>query len=100
MVSVLIEKLLENDSQLTLLLTNSGIYEVKKMEPSKRNKINIKSIVMICLFLAVTGILVLGYYCQDQVSEFNHRNEWINLFCSVILINIYLISLSIFTIQC
>jgi hypothetical protein len=78
MVSVLIEKLLENDSQLTLLLTNSGIYEVKKMEPSKRNKINIKSIVMICLFLAVTGILVLGYYCQDQVSEFNHRNEWIN----------------------
>jgi hypothetical protein len=66
MVSVLIEKLLDTDNNY-LLLTNSGnIYEVKKME---RKSFRIKyRFVLFCLVLAVFGIIVLGYYCQDQVS--------------------------------
>lgn len=41
----------------------SGVYEIKKMEPRKR----LRSIALICLILAVAGIIGFGYFCPDQV---------------------------------
>lgn len=51
------------DSDFALLLP-SGTYEIKKMEPRRR----LRSIVFICLMLAVAGIIGFGYFCPDQVS--------------------------------
>lgn len=51
------------DSDFALLLP-SGTYEIKKMEPRRR----IRSIVFICLVLAIAGIIGFGYFCPDQVS--------------------------------
>lgn len=51
------------DSDFALLLP-SGAYEIKKMEPRRR----LRSIVFICLMLAVAGIIGFGYFCPDQVS--------------------------------
>lgn len=50
------------DSDFALLLP-SGAYEIKKMEPRRR----LRSIVFICLMLAVAGIIGFGYFCPDQV---------------------------------
>lgn len=50
------------DSDFALLLP-SGAYEIKKMEPRRR----LRSIVFICLTLAVAGIIGFGYFCPDQV---------------------------------
>lgn len=50
------------DSDFALLLP-SGAYEIKKMEPRRR----LRSIVFICLVLAVAGIIGFGYFCPDQV---------------------------------
>lgn len=50
------------DSDFTLLLP-TGIYEIKKMEPRRR----LRSIVLICVVLAVSGIIGFGYFCPDQV---------------------------------
>lgn len=52
------------DSDFALLLP-SGAYEIKKMEPRRR----LRSIVFICLMLAVAGIIGFGYFCPDQVSR-------------------------------
>lgn len=51
------------DSDFALLLP-SGAYEIKKMEPRRR----LRSIVFICLTLAVAGIIGFGYFCPDQVN--------------------------------
>lgn len=51
------------DSDFALLLP-SGAYEIKKMEPRRR----LRSIVFICLMLAIAGIIGFGYFCPDQVS--------------------------------
>lgn len=53
------------DSDFALLLP-SGVYEIKKMEPRPK----LRSIIAICLVLAVAGIIGFGYFCPDQV-----RNE-------------------------
>lgn len=53
------------DSDLTLLLS-SGVYEIKKMEPRWRLR---RPIIVVCLFLAIAGIIGFGYYCPDQVSK-------------------------------
>lgn len=52
------------DSDFALLLP-SGAYEIKKMEPRHR----LRSIVFICLMLAVAGIIGFGYFCPDQVNK-------------------------------
>lgn len=52
------------DSDFTLLLP-TGIYEIKKMEPRRR----LRSIVLICVVLAVSGIIGFGYFCPDQVCD-------------------------------
>lgn len=54
------------DSDFALLLP-SGIYEIKKMEPRRR----LRSTVLICLILAIAGIIGFGYFCPDQVSCIN-----------------------------
>lgn len=54
------------DSDFALLLP-SGAYEIKKMEPRHR----LRSIVFICLMLAVAGIIGFGYFCPDQVKHSN-----------------------------
>lgn len=51
------------DSDFALLLP-SGTYEIKKMEPRRR----LRSVVFICLALAIAGIIGFGYFCPDQVS--------------------------------
>lgn len=55
------------DSDFALLLP-SGVYEIKKMEPRRTR---LRSIVLVCLFLAVAGIIGFGYFCPDQVSLYN-----------------------------
>lgn len=50
------------DSDFALLLP-SGIYEIKKMEPRPK----LRSIIIICMILAVAGIIGFGYFCPDQV---------------------------------
>ena len=50
------------DSDFALLLP-SGVYEIKKMEPRSR----LRSIIFICMILALAGIFGFGYFCPDQV---------------------------------
>lgn len=50
------------DSDFAVFLP-SGVYEIKKMEPRRR----LRSIALICLVLAVAGIIGFGYFCPDQV---------------------------------
>lgn len=52
------------DSDFALLLP-SGAYEIKKMEPRRR----LRSIIFVCLTLAVAGIIGFGYFCPDQVRD-------------------------------
>lgn len=51
------------DSDFAVFLP-SGVYEIKKMEPRRR----LRSIALICLVLAVAGIIGFGYFCPDQVT--------------------------------
>lgn len=55
------------DSDFALLLPN-GIYEIKQMEPRSK----LKSVVYLCILLAVSGIIGFGYFCPDQVSWLVH----------------------------
>lgn len=52
------------DSDFALLLPG-GVYEIKKMEPRSR----IRSIILVCMILAVAGIIGFGYFCPDQVQS-------------------------------
>lgn len=56
------------DSGFALLLP-SGVYEIKKMQPRRR----LKYIVLICVTLAVAGIIGFGYFCPDQVCALTKR---------------------------
>lgn len=47
----------------------SGVYEIKKMEPRRR----LRSIALICLILAIAGIIGFGYFCPDQVNWFTEH---------------------------
>lgn len=58
------------DSVFGLHLTE-GVYEIKKMETRSRSRL--RSVIMICLFLAVAGIVGFGYFCNDQVSNNNNN---------------------------
>lgn len=59
------------DSVFGLHLTE-GVYEIKRMETRSRSRL--RSVIMICLFLAVAGIVGFGYFCNDQVSNNNNIN--------------------------
>lgn len=50
------------DSDFALFLPN-GIYEIKPMEPRSK----LRSVIIMCIFLAVSGIIGFGYFCPDQV---------------------------------
>ena len=43
-----------------------GVYEIKRMEPRSSR---LRSVILICLVLAVSGIIGFGYFCNDQVRE-------------------------------
>lgn len=64
MVSVDMQKSVSVQVGDFALLLPSGVYEIKKMEPRSR----LRSIILICLFLAIFGIVGFGYFCPDQVS--------------------------------
>lgn len=64
MVSVDMQKSVSVQVGDFALLLPSGVYEIKKMEPRSK----LRSIILICLFLAIFGIVGLGYFCPDQVS--------------------------------
>lgn len=51
------------DSDFALLLPG-GIYEIKKMEPRPK----IRTIIVFCVILAISGIIGFGYFCPDQVK--------------------------------
>ncbi|CAO1443550.1 unnamed protein product [Diamesa tonsa] len=60
---------------LILLLNPSGIYEerfIKKMDGSKKQKI--RTIVFICLVLAISGIIGFGYFCNDKVCALSKKD--------------------------
>lgn len=46
-----------------------GVYEIKRMET--RSKSRLRSVILICLALAVSGIIGFGYFCNDQVITQN-----------------------------
>lgn len=50
------------DSDIALLLPN-GVYEIKQMEPRSR----LRSVALLCILLAVSGIVGFGYFCPDKV---------------------------------
>ncbi|RZF43969.1 hypothetical protein LSTR_LSTR014745 [Laodelphax striatellus] len=52
------------DSDFSLFLRESITYEIK-ME--SRSKSKLRSFVMICIFLALSGIIYFGYFCSEQV---------------------------------
>lgn len=53
------------DSVFGLNLTE-GVYEIKRMETRSSR---LRSVILICLFLAIAGIVGFGYFCNDQVSS-------------------------------
>lgn len=57
------------DSDFALLLPG-GVYEIKKMESRSR----LRSIIAVCLILAVAGIIGFGYFCPDQVCALTKRD--------------------------
>lgn len=58
------------DSDFALLLPG-GVYEIKKMEARSR----LRSIICICMMLAVAGIIGFGYFCPDQVGVRDKRER-------------------------
>lgn len=56
------------DSDFALFLPN-GIYEIKPMEPRSK----LRSVIIMCIFLAVSGIIGFGYFCPDQVCALSTR---------------------------
>lgn len=67
------------DSDFALLLPG-GVYEIKKMEPRPK----IRTIIVFCVVLAISGIIGFGYFCPDQVkmgslSGAAHRASRINV---------------------
>lgn len=55
------------DSDIALLLPN-GVYEIKQMEPKSSR---LRKIALLCIFLALIGIVGFGYFCPDKVRIVN-----------------------------
>lgn len=65
------------DSDFTQLLRESVAYEIK-ME--SRSKSRLRSFILICLVLAVSGIVYVGYFCPDHVCALTSREpSWADL---------------------
>lgn len=66
------------DSDFALLLPG-GVYEIKKMTTllgetrTGSGASRLRSIVFVCLFLALAGIVGFGYFCPDQVCALTKR---------------------------
>lgn len=62
------------DSDFSVLLRESVTYEFK-ME--SRSKSKLRSFVLICILLAVSGIVYFGYFCSDQVCALTpQKTTW------------------------
>lgn len=59
------------DSVFGLHLTE-GVYEIKRMEPRSSR---LRSVILICLLLAVAGIVGFGYFCNEQVNRIRIRQH-------------------------
>lgn len=65
------------DSELALLLRESLAYEIK-ME--SRSKTKLRGFILVCLLLAVSGIVYVGYFCPDHVCALTSREpSWTEL---------------------
>lgn len=62
-----VEVQVDNDFALFL---PGGVYEIKKMEPRRR----LRTIALVCMILAVAGIIGFGYFCPDQVCALTKRD--------------------------
>lgn len=62
------------DSDLALHLPY-GVYVIKKMEPRSR----VRKIIVVCLVLAIAGIVGFGYFCQDRVSRLRNSHSTMSL---------------------
>ncbi|XP_059621082.1 heparan-sulfate 6-O-sulfotransferase 2 [Phlebotomus argentipes] len=51
------------------LILPEGLYEITKMEPRSRQR----SIVIACVFLAIAGMVIFGYFCNDQVCALTKK---------------------------
>lgn len=58
------------DSDFALLLRESLTYEIK-MESKSKSKL--RGFILICLLLAVSGIVYVGYFCPDHVCALTSR---------------------------
>lgn len=62
------------DSDFSMLLRESVTYEIK-ME--SRSKSRLRNFVMICIMLAISGIVYFGYFCSDQVCALTtQKTSW------------------------
>ncbi|XP_046668952.1 heparan-sulfate 6-O-sulfotransferase 1 [Homalodisca vitripennis] len=62
------------DSDFSVLLRESLTYEIK-ME--SRSKSRLRNFVMICIMLALSGIVYFGYFCSDQVCALTtQKSSW------------------------
>ncbi|GLG99977.1 hypothetical protein R5R35_000458 [Gryllus longicercus] len=58
------------DSDFQVFLRESVTYEIK-ME--SRSSSRLRSVVLICVLLAISGIVYVGYFCPDQVCALTSR---------------------------
>lgn len=61
------------ESDLAALLVRESVTFEIKMESRSRSKF--RGIVLMCLILAVSGIIYLGYFCPDQVCALTSSRE-------------------------
>ena len=72
-----VEVQVELDSDFALLLRDPLTYEIK-ME--SRSKSKLRGFILVCLVLAVSGIVYVGYFCPDHVCALTSREpSWTDL---------------------
>ncbi|XP_047363376.1 heparan-sulfate 6-O-sulfotransferase 2 isoform X2 [Vespa velutina] len=64
----------EGVSDLTILVPDDFFDKSGTME-SRTRRSRLRSVVGICLFLALTGIVYLGYFCPDHVCALTNRQD-------------------------
>lgn len=64
----------EGVSDLTILVPDD-IFDKSGTMESRARRNRLRSVVGICLFLALTGIVYLGYFCPDHVCALTNRQD-------------------------
>lgn len=64
----------EGVSDLTILVPDDFFDKSGTME-SRPRRSRLRSVVGICFFLALTGIVYLGYFCPDHVCALTNRQD-------------------------